>query len=133
MTARPLRSTAARPRLRVLTGRSRRGRSVAPWMVFSLVVVVSFVGLTLARTALDRGAFELADLDARIAQAETENTQLRLEIARLENPARIAPLAEQMGFVYPDTRSPLLVSGVVVDHRDLDPRWAEIDRMAAGP
>ena len=102
-------------------------------MVFTLVVVVAFVGLVLARTALDRGAFELADLEGRIAQAETENTQLRLEIARLENPARIAPLAEELGFVYPDRRSPLLVSGVVVDHRDADPRWAEIDRLAAAP
>ncbi len=133
MTARPLRSPALRPPLRVLSGRRPRLPSVAPWMVFTLVVVVAFVGLVLARTALDRGAFELADLDTRIAQAETENTQLRLEIARLENPARIAPLAEEMGFVYPDRRSPLLVAGVVVDHRGADPRWAEIDRLAAAP
>ena len=133
MTARPLRSTASRPRLRVVAGRRPRRPSVAPWMVFTLVVVVAFVGLVLARTALDRGAFELADLEGRIAQAETENTQLRLEIARLEDPARIAPLAEELGFVYPDRRSPLLVSGVVVDHRDADPRWAEIDRLAAAP
>ncbi len=133
MTARPVRSITVRPRLRVLEGRRPRRRPIAPWMVFTLVVVVAFVGLALARTALDRGAFELAELEARIAQAETENTQLRLEIARLENPARIAPLAEELGFVYPTQRRPLLVSGVGVAHVDDDPRWIEIDRLAAAP
>ena len=37
------------------------------------------------------------------------NRQLNLEIARLENPARIAPLAEEMGLVIPTETNQILV------------------------
>lgn len=130
MTARPLRQPRSRPGLRVIQGRRSRRPVIAPWMAFTLVVVVSFLGLVMARTALDRGAFELAELNQRITEAEARHEQLLLEVARLESPGRIAPLAEEMGLVYPEDRSPLLVEGVTPPGPDADPRWAGVDRLA---
>lgn len=120
---------AARPRLRVVQGRLRRP-AVAPWLGFALVFVVAMLGLALARTALDRGAFELSELSRRLAAAETYNQRLRLEVARLESPARIGPLAEGMGLVYPSGRILLLVDGLERGTPEDDPRWARIDRYA---
>ena len=74
-----------------------------------LLVVVAFLGLGFARTSLDRSAFELAELSQAIDEQAALNEQLRLEVARLENPARIAPLADEMGMVIPGDTQPLLV------------------------
>jgi cell division protein FtsL len=75
----------------------------------TLIGVVAFLGLGFARTSLDRSAFELDRLDKAIAEQEAINEQLKLEIARMENPARIAPLAEEMGLVIPTNTLQLLV------------------------
>jgi cell division protein FtsL len=82
---------------------------LAPWMVMVLIGVVAFLGLGFARTSLDRSAFELDRLNRAITDQEAMNEQLRLEIARLENPARVAPLAEEMGLVIPGDTRQLLV------------------------
>lgn len=109
MTARPLRRLAPRESLRVLQGRRLARPSLAPWTVVALIAVVAFLGLGFARTSLDRSAFELSELNKAIADAEAVNQSLELEIARLENPARIAPLAEDMGLVIPSNSHQLLV------------------------
>jgi cell division protein FtsL len=82
---------------------------LAPWMVMVLIGVVAFLGLGFARTSLDRSAFELDRLNRAITEQLAMNEQLRLEIARLENPARVAPLAEEMGLVIPGDTRQLLV------------------------
>jgi cell division protein FtsL len=79
-------------------------------MIMVIIAVVAFLGLGFARTSLDRSAFELAELTRAIDEQAAINQQLRLEVARLENPARIAPLAEELGLVIPDTTNPLLVN-----------------------
>lgn len=110
MSVRPL--TEAAPgegRLRVVHGRGSGKPTVAPWMIMALIGVVAFLGLGFARTSLDRTAFELAELNKAIDERTAENRSLELEIARLENPARIAPLAEELGLVIPDTTNRLLV------------------------
>jgi cell division protein FtsB len=66
-----------------------------------LIGVVAFLGLGFARTSLDQSAFELAELNSGIEEQLLRNQELKLEIARLENPARIAPLALEMGMVIP--------------------------------
>jgi cell division protein FtsL len=78
-------------------------------MVMVLIGVVAFLGLGFARTSLDRSAFELDRLDRAMTEQAAMNEQLRLEIARLENPARVAPLAEEMGLVIPGDTRQLLV------------------------
>jgi cell division protein FtsB len=122
MTARPLRRPAAGGSLRVLEGRRRRRPVLAPWMIVVLVAVVGFLGLGFARTSLDKSAFELADLEAAITQQTALNQQLRLDIARLESPARIAPLAEELGLVVPVDTFPILV-----DLEPTGPALAEAD------
>jgi len=70
---------------------------------------VAFLGLGFARTSLDSSAFELAELNKSIAEQTALNRQLNLEIARLENPARISPLAEELGLVIPANIHQILV------------------------
>lgn len=134
MTARPLgRQTAASVSgLRVIAGRRRNNRpQIAPWIAFTTVVVVALIGVVLTQTALDRGAFELGDLDRAIADAQTENQHLRLEVARLESPTRVGPLADAMGLVYPDNRQLVMVDGVVNPTVEEDTRWASITEFAS--
>ena len=134
MTARPIRrqTTAAVAGLRVIAGRRRQQRHhVAPWLAFTIVVVVALIGVVMAQTSLDRGAFELGSLDRAIAEAKTENQHLRLDIARLESPVRVAPLAEGMGLVYPEERQPMLVQGVTDPTVQTDQRWSSITEFAS--
>jgi cell division protein FtsL len=82
-------------------------------MIMALIAIMAFLGLGFARTSLDSAAFELAELEKAIDEQSAINRNLNLEVARLENPARIAPLAEEMGLVIPDETHQILV--------DLDP------------
>lgn len=109
MTAQPLRKLGSEQGLRVVKGRRARKPSIAPWMIMVLIAVVAFLGLGFARTSLDRSAFELAELNKAIDEQAALNEQLRLEVARLENPARIAPLADELGLVIPGDTNQLLV------------------------
>lgn len=109
MTVEPLRKTDRGQDLRVLKGRRIRKPSVAPWMIMVLIAVVAFLGLGFARTSLDRSAFELAELNKAMDEQQALNEDLRLEVARLENPARIAPLADELGMVIPGDTNKLLV------------------------
>ncbi|HEX6947222.1 MAG TPA: hypothetical protein VF246_07710 [Acidimicrobiia bacterium] len=109
--------------IRVVRGTKLRRPAVGPWVIVAIIAISGFLGLGFAQTSLDRAAFELAELEKAIDQAEAHNLDLKLEIARLENPARIAPLAEEMGLVLPDVTKQLLV--------DLDqelPVFAEADK-----
>ncbi|MGQ0849450.1 MAG: hypothetical protein ACT4OP_10085 [Actinomycetota bacterium] len=99
-------------------------------MAFSLVAVLAFLGMVFTRTSLDRSAIELAGLSQSVADQRSLNQRLRLEVARLESPARIAPLAEQLGMVYPQTSGRLVVEGVI-PATVADPHWSEMDRFAA--
>jgi cell division protein FtsL len=109
VTARPVHESGKENGLRVLRGRRLRRPSVAPWMIMVLIAVVAFLGLGFARTSLDSSAFELAELNKAIDEQQALNEQLRLEVARLENPARIAPLADELGMVIPGDTNQLLV------------------------
>ena len=134
MTARPLRTPARDAGLRVIAGRRAHRPAMAPWVVVSLVTVAAFLALIGARTALDQSAFQLAELNAATAEAASVNQQLRIEIAEMENPARIAPLAEEMGLVIPSHREQLLVEGVGRDDGIADPDYvAAVGSDTGGP
>lgn len=112
MTARPLRAPQAGGRIRVIGGRGRlKVPSVSPFLVFGIVIVASFIGIVVARTSLDAGAFRIAELEQRIAEEEQRRDLLTVEMARLESPTRIGPLAEEMGMVPADDRIVLVVEG----------------------
>ncbi len=122
MTARPLPRPATEETLRVLKGRRRSRPVLAPWMIVVVIAVAGFLGLGFARTSLDKSAFELAELDRAIAEQTALNQRFRLDIARLESPARIAPLAEELGFVLPAETNRILV-----DLEPTGPALAEAD------
>ena len=110
MTAQPARRPRTSEGLRVLRGRKIRKPSIAPWMIMVIIAVIAFLGLAFARTSLDRSAFDLTELNRSIEEQLARNEQLRLEVARLENPARIAPLAAEMGLVIPADTQQLLAN-----------------------
>lgn len=130
MTARPLRNPRPTHGLRVVTGQRKRHQPIAPWLIFSLVAVVAFLGMVLTRTSFDRIAIELSTVEAELAEAKGLNQRLRLQIAQLESPARVAPAAQELGMVYPQTSNRLVVEGVIAE-TVADPRWAEMNRFAA--
>jgi len=130
MTAQAARDPRASHGLRVVTGQRKKRQPMAPWLIFSLVAVVAFMGMVLTRTSLDRIAIELSSVETQLAEAKGLNQRLRLQIAQLESPARVAPAARDLGMVYPQTSNRLVVRGVIAQTVE-DPRWAEINRFAA--
>ena len=125
MSVQPLHSAKPSEDFRVLKGRRLRRPSLAPWIIMFLIAIVAFLGLGFATTSLDKSAFELAELTKSIEEQAAINRQLSLEIAQLENPARIAPLAEELGMVIPQSTNQILV-----DLDDVSPvvATAETDR-----
>ena len=110
MTARPRPRPVQPGGLRVLPGRRIASRSaLGPWFATALIGIGAFLGLGFVRTSLDQSAFELSELNRSIEAQMTINERLRLEASRLENPARIAPLAEEMGMEIPQETYQLLV------------------------
>jgi cell division protein FtsL len=130
MTARAARSPRVTHGLRVVAGQRRKHQPMAPWLIFSVVAVVAFMGMVLTRTSLDRIAIELTTVERQLAEAKGLNQRLRLQIAQLESPARVAPAARELGMVYPQSSNRLVVRGVIAE-TVADPRWAEINRFAA--
>lgn len=110
MTAPALGKSRSTESLRVLRGRRLRRPSIAPWTIMVLIAIVAFLGLVFARTSLDKSAFDLAELNTAITEQQATNEQLRVEVATLENPARIAPLADELGLVVPSDTNQLLVN-----------------------
>ncbi len=87
----PIAAPERRPRLR-------------SWIIFAVAVIVAFFGLIFSRISLDRSAFVLENLERQITEQEARVGDLRVEVARLRSPRRIASLAEDMGLVYPAER-----------------------------
>ncbi len=129
MTARAAPLTRARPRLRVVAGRRVDSPRVAPWVLFTAAAVVAFFALILSRTMLDHAAFELHELETSIAQQQGRYHQLRIEVARLQSPRRVAPLAAELGMVFPTQSEPITVEGVI----DGETQWAETRTILTAP
>ena len=130
MTDRALRKPPPLHDLRVVTGHLKNRLPMAPWLIFSLVAVVAFLGMILTRTSLDRIAIELSAVETQLAEAKGLNQRLRLQIAELESPARVAPAAKELGMVFPLSSNRLVVEGVI-RQTVADPRWAEMNRFAS--
>ncbi len=120
-----LRSVPAAPQRspRVATRRPSRLR---PWALFVGIVVVAFFGLTYSRISLDRSAFVLDTLEEQIAEQEARLFDLRVEVAELRDPERIAAAANDLGLVYPGDRIALAVDRSVDPEVDTEYRWAQL-------
>lgn len=99
----PRRAPATRrPELRVV-GPRRRLRTGPTVALGGLLAFAIAFALVVAHALLVQGQQRLDDLERRIAEARTEQEELRLEAARLESPQRIVDAATELGMVPPDT------------------------------
>ena len=111
MTSEAIAQPQARSRARSATV-GARGPRVIPLAFFTLLAIALFFAMIYLRIALDRTAFELEGLEDEIVLEESRQLDLRLEIARLQDPLRISTEAERIGLAHPDERLPIEISGV---------------------
>lgn len=121
------RRVAVGPQARPAARRTPRMRS---WILFSLAVIVAFFGLIFSRISLDRSAFLLEDLEEHIAQEQSRQGALRVEVARLQSPERISRLAAEMGLTYPVTLVSLEAPQIIRPLQPEDP-WARLPSVQA--
>lgn len=126
MTARLAPAAQQRTQIRVIRGRGVQPLRMAPWLLFTVLVVFVFFALIYSRTALSGSAFDLKEVDAQIAQEAATFDKLRLEVARLQSPERIVPLAEEIGLVLPDQVRTVEATGVTGSDGGAEARWAEV-------
>jgi len=88
------------------------GPRIIPLIFFTILVIGVFFLMIYLRIALDRTAFELDTLTDRIAIEESVQLDLRLELAQLQDPQRIATQAQEIGLVFPDERVALVVAPI---------------------
>ncbi|MEN8237573.1 MAG: hypothetical protein ABFR53_00080 [Actinomycetota bacterium] len=84
---------------------------IIPLLFFSVLVVAIFFAMIYLRIAMDRSAFELDSLNEQITLEQSRTLDLRLELAQLQDPQRIAVQAAQIGLVYPEDQITLVVTG----------------------
>ena len=96
-----------------------------PWVIFAVVVIIAFFALILSRVWLDRSGFDLDALEQEIAFEEARLRDLRVEVARLQDPDRITAVAIASGLVYPQERIEIEVPGIEGEQLNPDFRWAQ--------
>jgi cell division protein FtsL len=79
---------------------------------FALLAIAVFFAMIYLRIALDRTAFELDNIENEITFEESRQLDLRLEIARLQDPLRISTEAQRIGLTHPEERVAIEVTGV---------------------
>jgi len=99
---------------------------IRPLVIFVLAVILAFFAVIYSRISLDRSAFELQKLEDAITTEEARHWDLRVEVARLQDPDRITRIASGMGLVYPSERVTLEVGDIEVEAGDGDYRWSEL-------
>jgi len=101
----------ARRARRAAGGAIVAGPGVVPLVFYTMLVIALFFAMIYLRIALDRTAFELDGLERSITLEESRQLDLRLTIAELQDPVRIASEAERIGMTTPDERIPIVISG----------------------
>jgi hypothetical protein len=79
----------------------RRGRRIPFVLVAGLVVAAMLIVLASAQAIVAQGAFQLSDLSDRAQHLEAEADRLRLRVARLSTPDRIAAAGRRAGLASP--------------------------------
>jgi len=109
--------------------RARRRRGLGSWVLFIVIVVAAFFGLIFSRISLDRSAFELEELQDEIAREEARHFELRVEVAELMDPDRIAAAATDLGMVFPAQRNQPTSQVVAAPEVQPEMRWAQLRQV----
>lgn len=110
----------------VVIGPRYRRRRIGGWLGLSLSVALVFFLMISSRIALDNSAFVLKDVQSQITTEEARYWDLRLQVAELQSPERIARLAEEMGMVYPETLRTIEVPGLGGPGPGVEDRWVDL-------
>ena len=117
--------------LSVVKGRARLPRLVlAPWIVYVVLLAVGFLAVVYSQSALSTRGIALAEVRSEIAVAEAASDTLRLEIAALRSPHRIATEAEALGMQLPTIAIETLVAPGV--HVPAETTWTS-ELVTASP
>jgi hypothetical protein len=112
----------------VIDPRARR-RRIRGWLALVFTLAALFFVMISTRIALDRNAFILQDIRGQIEVEETRYWELRLRLAELQSPERIAGIAEEMGMVYPSEMATIEVPGLGVPRPGVDKGWADLKTL----
>ena len=111
MTSQTAPYAARRARERVEATDRPGSPRIIPLLFFTALVIAIFFSMIYLRIAMDRSAFELDSVNDQITLEHSRTLDLRLELAQLQDPQRIATQAAQIGLVYPEDQITLIVTG----------------------
>jgi outer membrane biosynthesis protein TonB len=95
----PAPATKQEPKLRVVYGAPFRPPRM-PFVIFVVALLAAgLVGLLLLNTELQRGTFQVTDLNQQADQLRDQQEQLEREVRTLESPQNLADRALRMGMV----------------------------------
>jgi cell division protein FtsL len=89
-----------RPRLRIAGGRLIP-QQVAFFVGAILVVSVLVLGIVSLQAVLSETSFEMRELSRRATQLQSEYSRLKLQVAELSSPERVAREARSLGLTIP--------------------------------
>ncbi len=112
----------------VIDQRARR-RRVGGWVALAFTLAALFFVMISTRVALDRNAFILQDIRRQIETEEVRYWDLRLRLAELQAPARVAAAAEEMGMVYPGEIVTIEVPGLGSPGPGAEEGWADLKHL----
>ena len=98
-----------RPRLR-LVGRRFIPRQVPFFVGAILIVSVLVLGIVTLQAVLSETSFEMRELSRRATQLQSEYARLKLTVAELSSPERVAREARRLGLTIPSDVRTLSVS-----------------------
>jgi cell division protein FtsL len=111
MTSQAVPYAARRARERAGSAGHPGSPRIIPLLFFTALVIAIFFSMIYLRIAMDRSAFELDAVNDQITLERSRTLDLRLELAQLQDPHRIATQAAQVGLVYPEDQITLIVTG----------------------
>lgn len=104
-----------RPRLTIVPKIAARAPRVPFVVLVVSILAAGLVGLLLVNTSLQRGAFRVSALQRQSDALALQQQSLEVEVARLQQPGRLASTAVQLGMVRDDSPAFLsLATGRVV-------------------
>jgi len=113
----------------VVIGPRARRRRLGGWIGLSFTLAAVFFAMISLRVALDRNAFVLDDIRGQIVVEESRYWELRLQVAELQSPERIAGLAEELGMVYPSQIATIEVPGLGDPDPGNERRWVDLKTL----